>query len=172
MARVKLKNKRFGNTVETMHTYHNGNEQKLIVTYGPSEDGRRVVEAFCASFPVGSDMMTLAIDSSILLSRCLQHGDSISELAETLCDPPSIIGSIARRGKLEEQLYEEENNDALRRPSAERTDEEEVKATASRRDDRPFGASASIRRVLVHLMGAANIAARAARVYLARRRVW
>lgn len=104
--RKKPPNKRLAITARIKHRYHSGNEQPLVVTYGPTEDGV-VQEIFCASFKVGDDMMSLIMDVSILVSRCLQHGDTLEELARTLCEPRSIIGSIVDSGiELEQHLQE------------------------------------------------------------------
>jgi hypothetical protein len=65
------------------------------VTFGFDENGE-LREVFCADFKAGSDMHAVVTDACILLSRLLQHGDSSTELARTLCNPPSLIGSIAR----------------------------------------------------------------------------
>ena len=72
-----------------------GSEIRLTVTFG-FDDAGNIREVFCADFKAGSDMHAAVVDSCILLSRLLQHGDTPDELARTLCDPPSLVGSIAR----------------------------------------------------------------------------
>lgn len=94
--RKKLPSRRYIETHKITHATNDGSEQSLIVSYGVN-DGQ-VQEVFCSSFKVGSDMMSLAIDASILLSRCLQHGDTLEELHQALCSPESIIGTLAKAG--------------------------------------------------------------------------
>ena len=61
-------------------------------------------EVFCADFKAGTDMHTLIVDASILVSRLLQMGLQAKHLVASLCEPPSIVGSIARAAaKLDEE---------------------------------------------------------------------
>jgi hypothetical protein len=76
-----------------------GKTISLTVTFGFNEAGE-VREVFCADFKAGSDMHAAVTDACILMSRLLQHGDAPEELAKTLCEPPSLIGCIARAASL------------------------------------------------------------------------
>ena len=107
--RKKLNARRFNNTCEVKHRNHNDSVYKLIVSYGIEDD--KIKEAFCASFKTGSDMMSLAIDASILLSRCLQYGDNLEDISRSLCEPNSIIGSIVRHGISVEKTLNETSLD-------------------------------------------------------------
>jgi hypothetical protein len=72
-----------------------GREISLTVTFG-FDGADNVREVFCADFKAGSDLHAVVMDACILLSRLLQHGDPPEELASTLCEPPSLVGCIAR----------------------------------------------------------------------------
>jgi hypothetical protein len=74
---------------------NSGQEIALTVTFGFNMAGD-VAEVFCDDFKAGSDMHATVMDACILLSRLLQHGDTPEELAATLCNPPSVIGTIAK----------------------------------------------------------------------------
>lgn len=83
-----------------------GPGQKLVVTFG-FDDAGQLREAFCASFRAGSSLVALANDACILLSRLLQHGDSINVVSRSLGEnreegaalgpPSSLVGAIARK---------------------------------------------------------------------------
>ena len=93
--RTRLADRRPSVTTRVVFVASSGNEIALQVTYGFDEGGR-LREAFCASFKSGSDLHAAITDACILYSRLLQHGDTPSELAATLSNPPSLIGCIAR----------------------------------------------------------------------------
>jgi hypothetical protein len=92
--RTRLADRRFSVTDPVPFVKSDGGEIRLTVTFGFDEVGQ-VREVFCADFKAGSDMHAAVMDTCILLSRLLQHGDTPQELAQTLC-PPSIIGCIAK----------------------------------------------------------------------------
>jgi len=97
--RTRLADRRPSITGRVPFVMADGREISLTVTFGFDDTGS-VREVFCADFKVGSDMHAAVVDSCILLSRLLQHGDPPEELARTLCDPPSLVGSIARAASL------------------------------------------------------------------------
>lgn len=97
MTRKRLPERRYVVTCRVPHTYHSGNQVHLTVSYGIREDDG-IREVFCSSFKTGDDMMTLMVDASILVSRCLQHGDTLENIAQALCEPRSLIGSIVEHG--------------------------------------------------------------------------
>lgn len=82
------------------------NGQRLIVTFGYDRDNC-VREVFAAGKK--NEMLDLTTDACILLSRLLQCGESIGEIAQTLSEnralheltgpPASIIGAIARAAR-------------------------------------------------------------------------
>ena len=78
-----------------------GAEQHFIVTFG-IDDKHQIREAFCASFKRDSDMVALANDACILLSRLLQMQISMEDIANSLGEnagqPASIIGTITKAG--------------------------------------------------------------------------
>ena len=93
--RTKLADRRSNMTVRIPYTKANGQTIYILVTFGYDRTGRPL-EVFCADFKAGSETQALIMDACILLSRLLQHGDSPHELAESMCSPPSLIGSIAQ----------------------------------------------------------------------------
>ncbi len=93
--RTKLPNTRGSVNVTLDHGLTTGNKLKFIVTFGYDAD-HQVREVFCADFKAGSDTHANIMDACILLSRLLQHGDSPADLAESMCQPPSLLGTIAR----------------------------------------------------------------------------
>lgn len=103
--RTKLPDRRYTETCNVEHQHNNGVITKLVISYG-IENGK-VTEAFCASFKAGSDMMSLVIDASILLSRVLQHGDDLQQISNSLCKPDSVIGTIVRNGLTLEEAKKE-----------------------------------------------------------------
>jgi hypothetical protein len=84
-----------------------GPSHKLIITFGFDRQGI-IKEAFCASFKGHSEMCALANDACIILSKLLQHGESIADVSNSLGEnrgegdthgpPASILGAIARKG--------------------------------------------------------------------------
>jgi hypothetical protein len=97
--RTRLANRRHCVTDRVLFVTGTGHEIRLTVTFGFDEAGQ-LREAFCADFKSGSDLHATIMDACVLYSRLLQHGDSPDELAQTLCNPPSVIGAIARAGAL------------------------------------------------------------------------
>jgi hypothetical protein len=93
--RTRLADRRPSVTDRVSFVLADGSRIRLTVTFGFNQAGE-VREVFCADFKAGSDMHATVMDSCILLSRLLQHGDTPGELARTLCDPPSLVGTIAR----------------------------------------------------------------------------
>ncbi len=94
--RTKLNDRRFSTTLKVHHRIASGDEIKLLITVG-YEDPKRSIprEVFCADFKAGSDNHQLIMDACILLSRLLQHGDTPEDLVRSMCNPPSLIGTIA-----------------------------------------------------------------------------
>lgn len=94
MIRAKLKNRRASETMKVYYTGDNGVEWKLIVTIGFDEAGV-VREVFCSSFKVGTALNTIVMDACILISRLLQGGDKPANIAAAMCEPLSLVGTIA-----------------------------------------------------------------------------
>jgi hypothetical protein len=97
--RTRLANRRPSVTGRVPFIMADERQITLTVTFGFDENGN-VREVFCADFKAGSDMHAAVMDACILLSRLLQHGDPPEELAKTLCEPPSLVGCIARAASL------------------------------------------------------------------------
>jgi hypothetical protein len=86
------------------HVVQHGNHE-FLVGFGFGEDGR-VMEVFCSSGKTGVDMTALVTDACILVSLLLQHGESVTALAESMGEnraegensgpPASLIGAIVR----------------------------------------------------------------------------
>ncbi len=95
MARNKLDPRRLCINRHVTFQSAAGREIKLVVTIGFSNDGN-ASEVFCADFRAGSDNQALVMDACILLSRLLQHGDTPAELLQSMCSPPSLIGTICK----------------------------------------------------------------------------
>jgi len=95
MARVKLEFRRSNETRAVRWTTAHGKEIKLLITVGFHADGTPR-EVFCADFKAGSDLHPIVMDACILFSRLLQHDDAPAELARSMCEPPSLLGTIAR----------------------------------------------------------------------------
>jgi hypothetical protein len=82
-----------------------GSVHTILATFGFDEN-KRLKEVFCASFKRDGSMVALANDACILLSRLLQHGDTIEVIVDSLGEnraegetsgpPSSLIGAIAR----------------------------------------------------------------------------
>lgn len=93
--RMKLKDRRQSETRKITFTHiSSGKEQSILITVGFNDDGVPK-EVFCADFKAGTDLHALVMDACILISRCLQYGDTAVELAEAMCKGPSLIGTIA-----------------------------------------------------------------------------
>lgn len=93
--RHKLPPKRGSVNVRLTHALTSGKNLEFIVTFG-YDDEHQVREVFCSDFKAGSDTHANIMDACILLSRLLQHGDAPAALAESMCQPPSLLGTIAR----------------------------------------------------------------------------
>lgn len=103
--RTKLPERRPCVTTHVAWNYPGFQDQKLIVTFGFG-DNRKVREVFCASFRGYSEICAMANDACILLSRLLQHGEDIANIAAALSEnrqegaasgpPASMIGAICR----------------------------------------------------------------------------
>lgn len=77
------------------YTYvENQKQQKVLITVGFNDDGDPQ-EVFCADFKAGTTLHAIVQDACILVSRCLQHGDDPKELVASMCDGPSLIGTVA-----------------------------------------------------------------------------
>jgi hypothetical protein len=92
--RQKLPDRREAINVTLRHELGNGNRLKFIITMGFDGLGN-VREVFCADFKAGSDNQSVIMDACIILSRLLQYGDAPEELFNSMCSPPSLIGTIA-----------------------------------------------------------------------------
>lgn len=106
MSKVKLPPRRDNATIEIKHGPRDA-ETTYRVTFGL--DGSRVIkEVFCEGLKVGSMAQAIIRDGCILLSRALQRGETIEELAQALGEdraegeregpPSSPLGAIARAG--------------------------------------------------------------------------
>ena len=104
--RDKLPDRRGSITEKVTHKLSNDVEMKMLVTFSfISDTDRRIREIFCADFKAGSDFHTQLIDSSILLSKLLQHGYTPTMLLASLSEPRSVIGSVLEAAvKLEQDL--------------------------------------------------------------------
>jgi hypothetical protein len=92
--RTKLGNRRPSENMKVLYVGDNGHPWKLLVTLGFDREGR-VREVFCSSFKVGTSLNAIVMDACILLSRLLQNGESPAEIAASMCEPPSLVGTIA-----------------------------------------------------------------------------
>lgn len=91
--RTKLPDRRQSETRKMTVVHAGGKETKILITIGFDDDGV-AKEVFCADFKAGSDLHALVMDACILISRCLQHGDTVVDLAKAMCEGPSVIGAI------------------------------------------------------------------------------
>jgi hypothetical protein len=93
MARTRLDNRRPNMTMR-VPVMIDHKEHILLVTvgFGPTN---RPLEIFCANFKAGTALHAIVTDACILFSRLLQHGDLPSELLDSLCEPPSLLGALA-----------------------------------------------------------------------------
>lgn len=110
MTRVDLPDRRKGTRAPVLFKYPNGDESYRMVTFNFHEG--RLIECFYAhdesTEAKGGQLCELLEDACKLLSRCLQYGDTIQDLAKycgesvpegaTSGPPSSIIGAIARAG--------------------------------------------------------------------------
>lgn len=97
MGRSKLPERRSSANIVVLY-HDSGKDHKLQVTIGFGADGG-AREVFCADFKAGSSTHAIVTDACVLISRLLQHDDTPAELADTLCDPPSLLGAILRAVK-------------------------------------------------------------------------
>ncbi len=105
MSRTELRNRRGGITTKVKWTTPGGHDHNIIITIG-IDDGGMVREIFVAGFRAESQLNALANDATIVLSRLLQFGVNIEEIAGTLCEnsqegqthgpPASMLGAIVR----------------------------------------------------------------------------
>lgn len=85
MTRTTIPNRRPSVTKSVVFHQGSGNQVKLLVTVG-FKDGVPM-EVFCADFKAGSEFHALVMDTCILISRLLQHGDSAKVIARSLSHP-------------------------------------------------------------------------------------
>lgn len=89
-------------------------EHHLEVTFG-FDSTRHVREIFCASFKASADIVALANDAMVVVSRCLQRGDTVRELARAMSEnraegaasgpPASMVGAILREAtRVEDEM--------------------------------------------------------------------
>lgn len=101
MTRHKLPNRRLLLSQTIVWPEREG--RTWLVSIGFDRSGR-VAEAFVDGFKTGSDVEAWADRSLMLLSRCLQHGDSAAELLVWLKgagEPDLITGILERAVELE-----------------------------------------------------------------------
>ena len=96
MTRQRLPDRRHSVTVKIPFTTDGGKAWSLLVTIGREAPGLPPREVFCADFKAGTTMHAVVTDSCILLSRLLQAGVTCEEIAASLCEPPSLIGTLTR----------------------------------------------------------------------------
>lgn len=101
--RTKLPDRRYSSTVKVRWVRYDGKELNIQVTIGFDAEGK-AREVFCGDFKAGSDNQAIVMDSCILLSRLLQHGDTPADLKASMCEPPSLIGAIADAIQREETM--------------------------------------------------------------------
>jgi hypothetical protein len=92
--RTKLHDRRPSETRSISFSFENGREQSIMITIGFNDEGAPK-EVFCADFKAGTMLHAIVMDACILFSRLLQHGDLPPELHASMCQPPSLIGTIA-----------------------------------------------------------------------------
>jgi hypothetical protein len=101
--RLKLHERRLCVNIPITFESVAGRQFKLVITVG-YDDSYRLREVFCADFKAGSDNQAIIMDACILLSRLLQHGDTPQELVDSMCNPPSLIGTICKAICAEQDL--------------------------------------------------------------------
>ncbi len=104
MTRARPTDRRLSVNEKIVHVWANGNEQRLIVTFG-FDASHKVREVFCADFKAGTDMHTMIVDACVLLSLLLQHGYDVTDLTGKLAGSPwSILGTLVNAAvKVEKQ---------------------------------------------------------------------
>lgn len=96
MIRHKLPARRPSITLRVPATLDDGIQWTLLLTIGFHDYGHKIpAEVFCSSFKVGTAMNSIVSDACVLLSRLYQHGDSPQDIADSLCEPASLVGQIA-----------------------------------------------------------------------------
>lgn len=94
--RQRLPDRRPSVTERVAVTLDGGKDTYVIVTVGFEDmEMKKPREVFCADFKAGTSLHAIVMDACILLSRLLQHGDTPQELASSLCQPHSLVGTIA-----------------------------------------------------------------------------
>lgn len=88
--RQKMPDRRSSTTTRVLYPMPNGKEVHLLVTIGYDPETKKIGEVFCADFKVGTALHGIVTDCCIILSRCLQHGDTIQELYEGTT-PESLV---------------------------------------------------------------------------------
>lgn len=101
--RIKLHERRLCINIPIVFTSVAGPQFKIVITAG-YDASYKLKEVFCADFKSGSDNQALIMDACILLSRLLQHGDTPQELVDSMCTPPSLIGTICQAICTEQNL--------------------------------------------------------------------
>ncbi len=116
--RQDLPNSRRGVRFPVLFTAPSGNQSNYFITFNLNEVTGHIIECFIChdestEMKTGSEMQGLLEDGCKLLSRCLQYGDSIQDLASYCGEnrpegassgpPSSVIGAIARAGAQIEQ---------------------------------------------------------------------
>lgn len=112
MTRTSLPPRRQNERVEVIWVNGRGDDVVFVVTYGFNEIAPNVrgsiKEVFCTSLKTGTDMAGTINDACIAISKLLQHGETIHEVAAsfgenraegaTFGPPASPLGAIARAG--------------------------------------------------------------------------
>lgn len=93
--RTKLPNRRDNTTLQIDWVQASGATRHVLVTVGIDPDGK-IKEVFTADFKAGSDHLAIITDTCILISQLLQRGIGIEEMAQSMCEPPSLIGAICQ----------------------------------------------------------------------------
>jgi hypothetical protein len=78
-----------------------GDGARVHICAGITPDGR-ILECFLAGGKVGSDRDYLLADYAVTLSRLLQHGDQIVDIAQGIGrlpggEPASVVGAVVDR---------------------------------------------------------------------------
>jgi len=111
--RETLSDRRPNMTIRVEWVRFDGSVHPLLVTLGfrrvpitldaPNVGYKfQIAEIFCADFKAGSDNFALITDTCILVSRLLQHGETVGSLLTGMCEPRSLIGTILEAAAREE----------------------------------------------------------------------
>ena len=95
MTRIRLPDRRPNTTIRVPWVQASSATRDVLVTIGRDEHGR-IREVFTADFKAGSDHVGIVTDTCILISQLLQRGCTLDEMADSMCDPPSLIGTIIK----------------------------------------------------------------------------